>query len=149
MNKLILLAMALVMPSYAASVDDIAKSFEMSNVYAADWYQKGNSLIAESHNKYRDIKINLSDNKSAITITLPATKQPDILSIMSCYKLTAFIDYDKAPTWNDPDTEDEKIIKSIFYEVPRNGEEKEAVLKGWKLKMKRFANVFSCEVIKQ
>ncbi|MBV7315468.1 hypothetical protein [Shewanella sp. NIFS-20-20] len=149
MKKLLLLTMAFVMPSYAASIDDIVKSFEMSNVYVADWYRKGDSLIAESHNEYRDLKINLSETKGALTIKLPASKEPDIISIMPCYKLTAFIDYDKSPTWNDPETEDEKLIKTVFYQIVKNGEEKQVSLNGWKLTMKRYSNMFSCEVAKQ
>ncbi|BCV65097.1 hypothetical protein TUM17387_04560 [Shewanella carassii] len=149
MKKLLLLAAIFSVNVSAAKIDDLIQSFEMSNVYAADWYKKGNSHIAESSNQYRDIKINLTDTKGAITVVLAPTQQLDVISIMPCYKLTAFIDYNKAQTWNDPETADEKIIRSVFSEHLKDGEAKEAVLNGWKLRMLRLSNKFSCEVSRQ
>lgn len=84
-----------------------------------------------------------------MTVVLAPTQKFDIISIMPCYKLTAFIDYNKADTWNDPETADQKIIRSVFSEHLKDGEAKEAVLNGWKLRMLRLSNKFSCEVAKQ
>ncbi len=149
MNKLLLLFTLFPTCVSAITVDEMIESFEMANVYAADWYTKGDSHIAESHNKYRDIKINLTNKGGAIIVTLPTAADYDILAIMPCYKLTKFINYDAAKTWNDPDTQDETVIKSVFNKELKIGEEKHAELRGWKLKMKRFSNKFSCEVLEQ
>uniref|UniRef100_A0A6M3Y1D5 Uncharacterized protein n=1 Tax=viral metagenome TaxID=1070528 RepID=A0A6M3Y1D5_9ZZZZ len=149
MKKFLLLALIVSMDASASKVDDIIQSFEMSNVYAADWYKKGDNHIAESHNQYRDMKVNLSDTSGAITVILPDTQKFDMLSIMPCYRLTKFIEYNKAPTWNDPETEDEKIIKNVFSEDIKDGASNEALLNGWKLRMMRLSNKYSCEVSKQ
>lgn len=149
MKKLLLLSAIFSVNVSAAKIDDLIQSFEMSNVYAADWYKKGDSHIAESSNQYRDMKISLSEKSGTITVSLPESKKFDIISIMPCYKLTAFIDYNKAETWNDPETQDEKVIKSVFSEKIKVGQSNEAILNGWKLRMKRYPNKFSCEVYKQ
>ncbi|PMM11640.1 hypothetical protein BCT62_09720 [Vibrio splendidus] len=148
MKKLCLMLMMLSPTALASTVDELIESFENSNIYSADWYEKGSSKIAESSNDYRDIKVNLTDKKGAIIITQPFGADFDDLAISPCYRLTAYIDYDKSATWADPSTDGELLISSVFSSKTKMGQENKAELNGWNLSFKRLPSGFTCEVVK-
>lgn len=149
MKKLLLLAALLSMPVVAIPLDEVKQSFELTNVSSADWYNKGDSMIAESSNQYRDMKINLSQKQGAVSVKLKPNSSFDAIAIMPCYKLVKMVDYQQAKTWGDDATKDELIIKSVFNADLKNGESNSQLLNGWQLTMQRKANMFTCEVVKQ
>lgn len=149
MKKLLLLAALLSMPVVAIQLDEVKQSFELTNVSSADWYNKGDSMIAESSNQYRDMKINLSQKHGAVSVKLKPNSSFDAIAIMPCYKLVKMVDYQQAKTWGDDATKDELIIKSVFNADLKNGESNSQLLNGWQLTMQRKANMFTCEVVKQ
>lgn len=148
MKKMLLVLLAVSPVSFASSVDEMVKDFERSGIYSADWYEKGASKIAESSNKYRDIKINLQKEKGAILVMLPSASDFDSLAIYPCLTLTKFIPYKKADTWGDPSTEDEIIVGSVFNANTKVGQENIKQLNGWNMQFKRLATGFSCLVEK-
>ncbi|MEZ8134763.1 hypothetical protein ACED34_04410 [Vibrio splendidus] len=148
MKKACLIFMMLSPVVLANNVDELIGKFEQSNIYSADWYEQGSSKVAESSNKYRDIKVNLTETKGSIAITLTQLSQFNDLSISPCYKLMDYVAYEKSDSWSDPDTQDELLIRSVFSPKTKVGEENKANLNGWNVSLKRLPSGLTCEVVK-
>lgn len=150
MKKTFLIALFLFStPSFATmSVDELKENYELSNIYEADWYSKGENQIAESSNKDRDIKVSLNENKGSAIIKLKNNADFTIFAVISCYRLSNLIPHKASSSWGDEKTEDQKIIESVFTKDIMVGETKEAKLNNWNIKLKRIASGVSCSVSK-
>jgi hypothetical protein len=134
--------------SFAEPVQDIIKKLENANIYEVDWDRNGEIYEANSTNKYRDVKIKLSNTKALAKIELKDDANFQIFALITCYRLADLIPIERASTWSDAQGEEEAALNRVFSKDIQVGQTNSEDIKGWNASFTRTQEGAHCSVKK-